>query len=68
MYVWFFFPWAQKQCHIYAARMGTRVGPPTETGHWPVILPLAEALTRVAALGDGHFLRQAALQGFYENG
>jgi 8-oxo-dGTP diphosphatase len=52
--------WAQKQCHVYVARAGRRIGPPTETGHWPVILPWDEAAARVAALGDRHFLDLAA--------
>lgn len=51
--------WAQKLCHVYVARMGRRIGPPTEAGHWPVILPREEAAARVAALGDRHFLNLA---------
>ena len=55
--------WAQKQCHIYIASLGRRIGPPTEAGHWPAILPWDEAHARVAAEGDRHFLALAALRG-----
>ena len=60
--------WAQKLCHVYLARMGRRMGPATETGHWPVILPWEEAAAKVAALGDRHFLRLAAVQYFDQYG
>ena len=56
--------WAQKLCHVYVARMGRRMGPPTEAGHAPAVLPWEEAALRVAARGDRHFLRLAALRGF----
>lgn len=60
--------WAQKQCHVYVARMGRRMGPPTEAGHWPVILPWDEAASRVAALGDRYFLALAARVGLDQYG
>ncbi|RMA42730.1 NUDIX domain-containing protein [Rhodophyticola porphyridii] len=51
--------WAQKQCHVYLARLGLRIGPPSEPGHWPVFLPWAEAAERLAVSGDRHFVAQA---------
>ncbi len=52
--------WAQKQCHIYLAELGPRIGPPSESGHWPVFMPWAEAMTRLAVSGDRHFVAQVA--------
>lgn len=60
--------WAQKQCHIYIARVGRRLGPATEPGHWPVILPWDEAIARTASPGDRHFLAHAAVLGFDQYG
>jgi len=48
--------WAQKLCHIYAAQIGRRLGPPRETGHWAAVLPWDDAIERVASPGDRHFL------------
>ena len=50
--------WAQKQCHIYFAKVGRRIAPPTEAGHWPVFMPWAEAATQLAVSGDRHFVTQ----------
>jgi 8-oxo-dGTP diphosphatase len=49
---------AQKLCHIYAARLGSRVSDPTEPGHTAVFLPWSEAADRIAVSGDRHFLRR----------
>lgn len=48
---------AQKQCHIYLARLGPCRGLPTEAGHAAVFLPWAVAAERLAVSGDRHFLR-----------
>lgn len=50
---------AQKQCHIYLARLGPRRGEPTEPGHTAVFLPWDVAAERLAIAGDRHFLRMA---------
>jgi 8-oxo-dGTP diphosphatase len=47
---------AQKQCHIYAARLGPRRSEPTEDGHSAVFLPWAEATELLAVSGDRHFV------------
>jgi len=47
---------AHKQCHVYAARLGRRIGEPTEPGHSAVFLPWAVALDRLAVSGDRHFV------------
>lgn len=59
--------WAQKQCHIYIARMGRKMGPPSEPGHSPLILPWDEAVARVGSDGDRDFLIQARRGGFDHN-
>jgi 8-oxo-dGTP diphosphatase len=48
---------AQKQCHVYAARLGLRRSHPTEPGHMAVFLPWQVAADRLAVSGDRHFLR-----------
>jgi len=48
---------AQKMCHIYLARLGSRRGPPLEPGHAAVFLPWDVAAERLAVSGDRHFLR-----------
>jgi 8-oxo-dGTP diphosphatase len=50
---------AHKQCHIYLARLGPRLGEPTEPGHTAVFLPWSVAADRLAVSGDRHFLRLA---------
>jgi 8-oxo-dGTP diphosphatase len=47
---------AQKQCHIYTARLGPRRSEPTEEGHSAVFLPWAEACEMLAVSGDRHFV------------
>lgn len=47
---------AQKQCHIYAARLGPRHGDPAEPGHDAVFLPWDVAEERLAVSGDRHFV------------
>lgn len=47
---------AQKQCHIYAARLGPRRSDPTEPGHAAVFLPWETALEKLAISGDRHFV------------
>jgi 8-oxo-dGTP diphosphatase len=49
---------AQKQCHVYAARLGLRRSDPTEPGHMAVFLPWATAVERLAISGDRHFVSQ----------
>ncbi len=48
--------YAQKQCHIYLAKLGPRHGPPTEMGHMPVFLPWDVAAERLAIAGDRFFI------------
>ena len=48
--------YAQKLCHVYAARLGSRQGAPTEPGHQAVFLPWDVALERLAVSGDRHFV------------
>lgn len=48
---------AQKLCHVYVARLGLRLGDPSEPGHWPVFLPWDSAVDDLAVSGDRHFLR-----------
>lgn len=47
---------AQKQCHIYTARIGIRRSEPTEEGHAAVFLPWETAQERLAVPGDRHFV------------
>ena len=56
--------WAQKQCHIYLARIGRRMGPPSESGHSAMFLSWQDAAAHVASAGDAAFLRIAAARGF----
>jgi len=48
--------YAQKQCHIYAARLGSRQGDPIEPGHTAVFLPWRTAVSRLAVSGVRHFV------------
>jgi 8-oxo-dGTP diphosphatase len=48
---------AQKQCHIYIARLGRRLGAPVEPGHSAVFLTWDVAMERLAVSGDRHFVR-----------
>ena len=48
--------YAQKLCSIYAARLGPRMGAPTEPGHAAVFLPWEVALDKLAVAGDRHFV------------
>lgn len=43
---------AHKQCSVYLAQAGRRIGPPSEAGHVAIILPWAEAVQRLAVEGD----------------
>lgn len=47
---------AHKQCHIYTARLGRRIGDPTEPGHTAVFLPWDVAVEHLAVAGDRHFV------------
>jgi 8-oxo-dGTP diphosphatase len=44
--------WAEKLCTVYLARPVRRLGPPSESGHTAVWLPLEQALTRLGNPGD----------------
>ena len=48
---------AQKQCQVYLARAGRRLGPPSEAGHHALILPWEDAAERLASRGGRHFLK-----------
>ncbi len=50
--------YAQKLCHIYAARVGPRLSDPTEPGHTAVFLPWVDAVDKIAVSGDRYFLRR----------
>lgn len=52
--------WAEKICAIYLARPVRSLGPPRETGHTAVWMPLHVAATTLDNQGDRHFLRLAA--------
>jgi 8-oxo-dGTP diphosphatase len=47
---------AQKLCHIYSARLGRRIGPPSEPGHSAVFLPWDTAEEKLAVSGDRFFV------------
>ncbi len=47
---------AQKQCHVFFARLGPRRSDPTEPGHMAVFLPWETALHELSVPGDRHFL------------
>ncbi len=53
---------AHKQCHIFYARLGRRMGDPTESGHSAIFLPWDEAKTLLAVSGDRHFVGQLLAQ------
>lgn len=48
--------WAEKICHIYLARPVLRRGPPGEPGHEAHWMSGADAIERLANVGDRHFL------------
>ena len=48
--------WAEKICHIYAARPVRRLGPPSEAGHTALWMPIAAAIPELANEGDSAFL------------
>jgi 8-oxo-dGTP diphosphatase len=48
--------WAEKICHIYIARVGLRLGAPSEVGHSAHWMTKAEAVKYLANEGDRHFL------------
>ncbi|MCV2876168.1 NUDIX hydrolase [Rhodobacteraceae bacterium XHP0102] len=49
---------AHKQCHIFHARLGRRMGAPTEPGHSAIFMPWTDALSLLAVSGDRYFLAQ----------
>ncbi len=51
---------AEKICHVYVARPVLRLGPPIETGHKAVWMPVRQALRALGNAGDAHFLEAAA--------
>lgn len=50
--------WAEKVCHIYAARPTLRKGPPGEAGHQAIWTTTDEAAALLADEGSQHFLRR----------
>lgn len=50
--------WAEKLCHIYAARPVRALGPPTEAGHLAVWMSASDAKNKLANEGDRHFVDQ----------
>jgi len=53
---------AQKQCHIYHARLGPRRSDPAEPGHTAVFLPWDVAVGRLAVSGDRYFVNRFLAQ------
>jgi 8-oxo-dGTP diphosphatase len=51
---------AEKVCHVYLARPGPRLGPPSEPGHRAVFVPAPEAAVLLGNAGDRAFLAAAA--------
>lgn len=51
--------WAEKLCHVYAARPVLQSGPPTEAGHTAIWAAPHVAIDLVANDGDRMFLRNA---------
>ena len=50
--------WAEKLCHIYAARPARPLGNPTEAGHMAVWMSANDAMRKLANEGDRHFVSQ----------
>lgn len=50
--------WAEKLCHVYAARPVRRLHPPTEPHHAEVWASYADAPALIENAGDNHFLRR----------
>jgi 8-oxo-dGTP diphosphatase len=48
--------WARKVCHIYLARPVLRLGPPSDSAHRPIWMPVATARQLLALEGDRAFL------------
>ncbi len=44
--------WAEKVCHVFAARAVRRTGPPTEAGHTAMLVAAPLALELLASEGD----------------
>ncbi len=51
--------YAQKQCHLYLAQIGTKQADPTEPDHSAVFLTWDVAETALGVAGDRHFLKRA---------
>jgi len=54
--------WARKVCHIYLACPTLRRGPPSDSGHTAVWMPIATATAALASEGDRWFLAAATRQ------
>jgi len=50
--------WAEKLCHIYAARPLQRIGPPKEIGHEAVWMDQDKAIDLLGNSGDRYFAAQ----------
>jgi 8-oxo-dGTP diphosphatase len=50
--------WAEKICTVYSARPVRRHSIPPEPDHYPVVLPIEEAMNRLANSGDRHAVTQ----------
>ncbi|MCI2394694.1 NUDIX hydrolase [Aliiroseovarius sediminis] len=55
--------WAEKICHIYAARPTRQIGPPQEPGHSAIWTGPKAALRLLYNDGDRYFVRRYALSG-----
>ena len=56
--------WAEKICTIFLARPVRRLGPPSETGHTAVWMPMAKAAGMLGNPGDRSFMAKVALGRF----
>ena len=52
--------WAEKVCHVYVARPVRRLGPPLETDHAAMWLPIPAAIAVLGNPGDRMLLKQFA--------
>ncbi|NJM82738.1 MAG: NUDIX hydrolase [Tabrizicola sp.] len=59
--------WAEKLCTVYLGQPVRRLGPPTETGHSAVWLPVEEALLSLGNQGDRAMLLAAISLKLHKN-
>jgi 8-oxo-dGTP diphosphatase len=52
--------WLRKVCHVYLARPVLQLGPPADSGHHAIWMPMATAVVLLANDGDRAFVRRVA--------